>query len=91
MERIAFPMMRLETSQMPMGRTPGFLSKGIRRHAARADIVEGSITSVHKRRPRSARASQRLFEWDLNAVQRRLQLSAFIPHGPAAPFVRSAA
>ena len=29
---IVFPIMLLKTSPIPMGRTPGFLSRGIRRH-----------------------------------------------------------
>ena len=72
-DRTALPKMRLATSQIPMGRTPGFLSRGISRHAAEADIVAGSITSQHRRRPRSASAPHSSSEWRLKAVQMRRQ------------------
>ena len=40
--RMAFAMMRLAVSQMPIGRTPGFLSKATSLHAIRADMPRGS-------------------------------------------------
>ena len=63
--RIAFEMMRRGTSPMPMGRTPGHLSKGIRRQATNADIDEGSTEDVHMLRPAAAMALHRLTEADL--------------------------
>ena len=50
---------------MPMGQTPGHLSKGIRWQAMNADIDEGSTKDVHMLRPTAARALHRLTEADL--------------------------
>ena len=40
-KRIAFEMILRATSQTPMGRTPGFLSRATKRQASRGARIEG--------------------------------------------------
>ena len=51
---IDLPMILLSTSQMPIGRTPGFLSKGINRHARYAVNKAGSTNCVASLRDTAA-------------------------------------
>ena len=59
---MALPMILLTTSQILIGRTPGLLSKGMRRQAVNAMMVDGSIYDVHKRRAKAATAVQSEFD-----------------------------
>ena len=83
--RIAFPIMRWTVSPMPIGWTPGFLSRGIRRHATKASRAAGLMYDVAKRRAEQARALQRSSDASPNAVHIRLHPSASMPDVPAAP------
>ena len=89
-EITALAMMQQAVSLIPMGLTPGFLSRAIRRHASKGAIHFGSIRVVHKRLATSAREWQRLSEAALKDVQSRLQVYASKPEGPAAPLVLKA-
>ena len=88
---MALPMIRLAVSHTPIGRTPGFLSSGMRRHAISACRGVGSTYSVQRRRVAAARALQRDVDAPWKALQMRRQPLASIPDGPADPSVRSAA
>ena len=90
-DKIALAIMRLDVSPIPIGRTPGFLFRAIRRLARRGAILFGSTNSVHKRRAVRAMEWQSSNEADLKDVQSRLQLRASRPDGPAAPLVCRAA
>eukprot|EP00117_Sycon_ciliatum_P004424 scpid76622/ scgid8805/ len=84
---MALPGIRRRTSPMPIGRTPGFLSKGISRQARYASRDAGSTNVVASRRAQVAIASQSSPEAPPNPVHMRLQVSASTPDGPAAPCV----
>ena len=45
---IALPMMRLRVSPIPIGLTPGHLSRATRRQATNADRLWGSTKQVHR-------------------------------------------
>ena len=75
---------------MPIGLTPGSLSRGISLHATKALRWSGLILSVHKRLPILARAELRSLE-DLKELQSLLQACASRPDRPAAPLVFKAA
>ena len=45
-----FAIIRLGTSPIPIGRTPGLLSIGINRHATNADKLSGWTDEVYRRR-----------------------------------------
>ena len=87
----AMPTIRRTTSQIPIGRTPGFLSKGINRQARKASKPCGSTESVQRRRAHLANAEQRSLECRWKPVQIRRQPAASMPDGPAEPCVLSAA
>ena len=55
MVRMALAMIRLAVSPMPIGRTPGFLLRAIRRQANRGAVMEGSTMSVQRHRAVLAR------------------------------------
>ena len=84
---MAFPIILRATSPIPMGRTPGHLSSGMRRQAVYACRLDGSTKVVEILLAKAARAEQRLLDFWPNAVQNRLQLIAFTPEGPADPSV----
>ena len=84
-------MMRLAVSPIPIGRTPGFLSRAIRRHAKKEAMTEGSTRLVQRRLATEASALHKSREADLKEVHNLLQLSASSPDGPAAPVVFKAA
>ncbi len=88
---IALAMMRLGTSPMPIGRTLGFLFKGIKRHATYADTPSGSTAHVHKRFAMPASALHKSTDAPLKDEHRQRHPYASTPDGPAAPFVRIAA
>ena len=83
--RIALAMILLCTSPMPIGRTPGHLSRGINLHATKALRYAGLIGAVHRCFPTLARAEQRSVD-ALNEQQRLLHAAASKPDMPAAPF-----
>ena len=89
-DRTAFPMIRLSVSQTPIGRTPGLLSSGTRRHANKAKVLLGSRNSVEILQAREARALQRFLDDFWKLVQRRFQAEASSPDGPAEPVDLSA-
>ncbi len=66
---IALAIIRLGTSPMPIGRTPGFLSKGI---SLLASKCFGFIFSVHRRLPTAAKALHSCFDSDLYELQNLL-------------------
>ena len=62
MFRIAFAIMCLEVSQIPIGRTTGHLSRAIRRQANRGAIPFGSTSVVQSLFSIAARAWHRSLE-----------------------------
>lgn len=66
-------IIRLAVSTVPIGRTPGFLLRAIRRQARRGEMREGSTRLVQWRFVISARDWQRSLQTDLNEVQSLLQ------------------
>ena len=88
---IALAMIRHATSPIPIGRTPGFLSRAMRRQAKSGAVVDGSINSVQKRFAVLARDWHNSDETDLKDVHSLLHLRASSPDGPAAPLVWQAA
>ena len=90
-ERIAFTIILLTTSQMPIGRTPGFLSSAIRLQDVNGARPSGSTKSLQIRRVRSARELHRSLEADLKDEHNLLHPLASTPDGPAAPLVWSVA
>ena len=87
---MALAIILLWTSPMPIGLTPGRLSRGINLHATKALRWSGLTQVVHKRFPTLARAEQRSLE-DLKELQSLLQAWASRPDRPAAPLVFRAA
>ena len=86
---IYFPTIRLVTSPMPIGHTPGFLLSGMSLHATIASRVLGSRYSVTNSRAKVAswtRSSLFSFLYIL-LVGRRGYCSASSREGPPAPFV----
>ena len=69
---MALAIILLWTSPMPIGLTPGRLSRGINLHATKALRWSGLTQVVHKRFPTLARAEQRSLE-DLKELQSLLQ------------------
>ena len=67
--RMALAIILLWTSPMPIGLTPGRLSRGINLHATKALRWSGLTQVVHKRFPTLARAEQRSLE-DLRVFSR---------------------
>ena len=86
-----FGKIRRGTSPIPIGLTPGDLSKGIRRHATKALRPSGSTREVHNRRPTAARKQHRSLEAALNEEHSLRHAKASSPESPAAPLVLSAA
>ena len=91
-ERIAFEMILLEVSQIPIGLTPGHLFSAINRQARKADRPLGSLKDVQRLLANMAIELHRSQEAEWKDVQRRLQQCiASSPEGPAAPLVLRAA
>ena len=87
---MALPMILLTVSPMPMGRTPGHLSKAMSRHATKADRPLGSTRFVLSHLATAARLSHSPVEADLKEVQRRFHDAASKPDGPAVPSILKA-
>ena len=87
------PTIRRSISPMPMGLTPGFLFRAMRRHDKRGYTEAGSTREVHSLRVISAmecaRASDSLPKALLQII--RLQRASDMPLGPAPPLVVLAA
>ena len=89
--KIAFATILRGTSPIPIGLTPGFFFRVMRRQATKASIPSGLTFSVDILRATAARALHRSVEADLKEVQNLLHPSASTPDGPAPPCVRNAA
>ena len=89
--RMALPMILRSVSQIPIGRTPGFLESGIKRQAMKGRMMVGSMKLVHSRLVAAARASQSCLEAPWNIVHNLRQQLASNPEGPAAPWQCKAA
>ena len=76
---------------MPIGLTPGHLSRGIRQQAMKALIPSGLTREVHCLRPTAAKEEHRYLEADLYDKHNLRQTKASRPDRPAAPFVLNAA
>ena len=79
------------TSQTPIGRIPGFLSRATRQQAKRGARIEGWINSVHRQRARRAREWHKSLDASLNEQHIRRHAWALSPDGPSEPFVCLAA
>ena len=88
---MALAMMRRAVSPMPMGWTPGFLLRAIKRLAINGAMLVGSTRSVHIRFATKVSDWHRSWEADLNEVHSLCHPSASRPVGPAAPLVCIAA
>ena len=84
-------MIRLAVSPMPMGRTPGVLSRAMRRQASSGEMDFGSTSAVHILLAVEASELHRLVDAPLNEVHYLLQSCASRPDGPADPVVFSTA
>ena len=84
---IALPRMRLSVSPIPIGLTPGHLSRATRRQATNADRLCGSTKLVEIRLAVAAIASHRSVDVDLKDVHNRFHAAASSPDGPAEPSV----
>ena len=78
---MALLMMRRMVSQIPIGRTPGFLFSGTKRQAMKTVRPEGSRKCVKIRFVIAARAMQSSFDAPWNAVQMRHHPAVSIPEG----------
>ena len=90
-ERIAFAIILLTTSQIRIGRTPGFLSRAIRRHDNRGARLSGSTKILQRCFVSKASEWHRSSEAALKEEHSLRQHCASIPDGPAAPLVQNAA
>ena len=88
---MALAIIRLAVVPIPIGCTPGFLFRAIRRQASRGAMVDGSMKLVQRRLAADPREWHRSKEADLKEVYSLLQLDASSPEGPAAPVVCKAA
>ena len=77
--------MRRMVSQIPIGRTPGFLLSGAKRQAMKAVRPEGSTKEVQIHLVIAARVMQSSFDALWNAVQMRRHPAVSIAEGPAEP------
>ena len=75
---MALEMIRLGTSPMPIGLTPGHLSSGRRRQAMKALKASGLTKEVQSLRPTAAREEQRSLEADLNEEHNQRQAKAIV-------------
>ena len=71
--------------QTPMGWTPGFLFSDLKRQAKKGAISFGSTHPDAKCLANEARASNKILEEPLKLLQRRFNIAASIPDGPAVP------
>ena len=68
--KIAFAIILRGTSPIPIGLTPGFLFRVMRRHATKTSIPSGLTFLVDNLRATEARALHRSVEADLKDVQK---------------------
>ena len=84
---IALFTILLRTSPIPIGLTPGDLSRVINLHAVKAVKPDGCTYEQHRRRANEAIASQRSWEHFLKDDRSRFHAEASRPDGPAAPLI----
>ena len=84
-------IIRRAVSPMPIGRTPGFLSRAISRQARRGEIDFGSTYDVQILLATEAREWHSSLDAALKDVHSLLHPYASIPDGPADPVVFMAA
>ena len=84
---MAFPMILRAVSPIPMGRTPGHLSRAISLHATNADSPLGSTKQVQSRLATDASVLQISVEAVLNEVHSLFHAAVSKPDGPAAPSI----
>ena len=83
----ALPIILLTTSPIPIGLTPGHLSRATSLQAVKASRPVESTNCWQMQRATIAIASHRSADSFLNDDRRHLQPAASIPDGPAAPLV----
>ena len=83
--RTAFPTILLETPPIPIGLTPGCLSRAISRPVIKAEMPTGSIYLVHSFLATAARDEHRSSDDFLKHEQNLLQSAASAQEGPADP------
>ena len=88
-----FPAILRRVSPMPMGLTPGFLSRATTREERNSAIWTGFTCSVARTLINLANEAQRSVPTDLKCLETRIlpQLSESMPEGPAEPLVSLAA
>ena len=87
----ALAIIRLAVSPMPMGRTPGFLFRAMRRQASRGEMDFGSTNEVQILLAVEASVLHRSREAPLNEVHILLQPCASMPDSPVDPVILRAA
>ena len=92
-ETTTFPAIRLRISPTPIGRSPGFLFKGISRHARKASKENAASFSKNSFLVSNTIALQRSAELSLKQFDANIQRqpSASSPNGPEPPLVLIAA
>ena len=76
---------------LPIGRTPGFLSRAMSLHAMRDETLDGSTRHVQRRLAVAAKEWQSSSEVDLKEVHNLFHPMASKPDGPALPSARRVA
>ena len=84
---MAFPMILRTVSPIPMGRTPGHLSRAISLHATNADSQLGSTKQVQSRLATDASMLHISVEAVLNEVHSLFHKAVSKPDGTAAPSI----
>ena len=84
---VALPMIRRTVSPMPIGLTPGHLSRAMSRQATSAANPLGFKKLEHIRLATEAMASHRSLDACLNEVHMRFHAAASSPEGPATPSI----
>ena len=87
---MVLPIIRLAVSPTPIGLTPGYLSRAMRRQATRAETQLGSTCWEQSFLAVVASASQSSLEAVLKDEHSLFQVAAFMPEGPAAPSILKA-
>ena len=75
-------MILLKVSPMPIGQTPGFLSRAIRQQLSKGCKASGSVKDVDMCLATDAKERQRSDDAARNDVHKRLQPKASTPEGP---------
>ena len=90
---MTLPAIPRNISPIPIGKRPGFLSKGINRHAKNGSNDGERLSAVHSFLMTSAMALHISVElvWNCFVIKTLLHSSASSPDGPAPPLVLTAA